>query len=260
MHYKRNKRWVLALFVLVAAVAISVFILSSNKKEGDVFVINPTKNNNPSLQFESGTTYLLGANTIETKPRNNEEETDNLTELLIKSYERRVSENEGLLFSDEDLSTSLQESIAKGLDVPWLTSEDIITSNDNSETSQIAYTELVDDALYKNFKEFEGETAITALQKFLEENNPDLLNYLIKAIPSHIDDLLTLRVPSLWASAHLQMLNIWQEKLAIYQAVVDMQSDQLKAYIALQQFTGVVQKDLDLQIILIQKYEELTQN
>ena len=118
----------------------------------------------------------------------------------------------------------------------------------------------MDDALYKNFKEFEGETAITALQKFLEENNPDLLNYLIKAIPSHIDDLLILEVPSLWASAHLQMLNIWQEKLAIYQAVVDMQSDPLKTYVALQQFTDVVQKDLDLQIILIQKYEELTQN
>ena len=260
MHYKRNKRRVLALFVLVAAVAMSVFILTPNRKEKDVFVINPTKNNNPSLQFESGATYLLGVSAIETKPRNSEEETDNLTELLIKSYERRVSENEGSLLSDEDLSANIQESIARGLNVPWLTSEDVITSNDNSEAGQVAYTEFVDDALYKNFKEFEGETAITALQKFLEENNPDLLNYLIKAIPSHIDDLLILEVPSLWASAHLQMLNIWQEKLAIYQAVVDMQSDPLKTYVALQQFTDVVQKDLDLQIILIQKYEELTQN
>ena len=260
MHYKRNKRWVLALFVLVAAVIVSISILTpSGEKKSDTSKDIAVRTNS-NLQFKSGGSNLLGNITENLTPRTKaQEKTGNLTEALIRSYIQSVAGNDGALPTTDEITSELQDNLSGDLEFTTFSIKDVITTDRNSQSDQIEYIESVGATLYENFKELEGENVITILQTFFENSDPTLINQFIKSIPLYIDDLLEINAPSLWADFHLQMLNVWQKKLVIYQAILDTESDPLKAYIALQELTDVLREDIDIQSILIQKYQEFTQ-
>lgn len=260
MHYKRNKRRVLALFVLVAAVIVSISILiPSDEKKSDA-PKDIAARTNSNLQFKSGGSNLLENITENLAPRTKaQEKAGNLTEALIRSYIQNVAGNDGSLPTADEITSGLQDNLNGNLKFPAFSIKDVVTTDRNSQADQIKYIELVGTALYENFKELEGENVITMLQDLFENSDPALVNQFIKSIPSYIDDLLRINTPSLWTSFHLQMLNMWQKKLVIYKALLNMESDQLKALIALQELNDVLQEDLDAQSILIQKYQEFTQ-
>jgi len=52
---------------------------------------------------------------------------------------------------------------------------------------------------------------------------------------NQIDDLLALKVPSQLSAWHLQNLNLWEKKLVVYKAILNLDTDPLKASLAIQQ-------------------------
>ena len=262
MHYKRNKRRVLALFVLVAAVIVSISILTpSDEKKSDTpkdIAVRTDSN----LQFKSGGSNLLGSITEDLTPRTRtQKETDNLTDVLIKSYLQKIYEKSDSLPPKEEVTAYLQGQLSGELpDIKKFTLSDIIISPDNSESNQINYLETLDALLRKRLSAFvdENVNVTLTLEGFFEDNDPTLINYLVKNIPLFIDDMLVLSAPELWKEAHLEFLNLWQEKLVTYNAVSNYQIDPLKAYLALQNISEIAEKDVNIQSVFIARYQELT--
>ena len=250
----------MASIIILAGLVVSVLIVNSQGDKIDergVSAIITNTNDNPSFQFESGVLKPKTATTPAVLELD-KKSSDNLTELLSQTFtENLLVSDQTSPLTEESVAQLLQEEVLQSLNYPLFYIKDIIVSINNSTENQIAYIESVDALLWKHFSKFENKGSITALAAFFQRNDPQLLNYLISATPSYLNDLLELEVPALWQESHIQMLNLWQEKLAIYQAVNNFQTDPLKAYVALQQLPSAIQKEQDIQLVINQFYEEL---
>ena len=81
---------------------------------------------------------------------------------------------------------------------------------------------------------------------------------MLETIPNFINDLLEIPAPNSMSAIHIEFLNLWQKKLTTYQAIKNMNTDPLMAYLALQQIPEIIQEDTNLQSVLIERYKELT--
>ncbi|HDY73244.1 MAG TPA: hypothetical protein ENH86_01575 [Candidatus Jorgensenbacteria bacterium] len=260
LYSMRNKRKIAAFVILLAGLAASVFIITPQKSKVDernASVVAARANDNPSFQFESGDLRPKTAK-VSITPELNEESSDNLTELLTLSFTNSLLESGGeVILSEEGVTQALQEATARPLDYPQFTTKDVVVSLDDSIENQIAYIKSLDTLLWEHFSEFEGENTVTALDAFFQEGDSRLLDSLINTIPAYLDDLLELETPGIWKELHVQVLNLWQEKLAIYQGVLSFKSDPAKTYVSLQLLPIAIQKEQDIQSIMNQFYEEL---
>ena len=256
-----NKAKIVALLILTSGLVVSLFILKTPaKNEG--LSLDPAfqKSNNPSLNFKSVLQFLnQNAN-----PEAGGEPSNNLTETLAALYASEIAKNiesngsfnENSLDPDDfDLSQILQGQTDL-LAIPKYGLKDVKISDDNSVRNQIAYLEGIDALLKENFGGFHKNLTI-AIDEFFNKKDPTSLSYLAEHIPGYLDGLLALPVPSLWQTVHLQILNLWQKKLFVYRAILDFNSDPLKAYAALQQIFPIAEEDINLQTVMIKRYEEL---
>ncbi|MBI4034244.1 MAG: hypothetical protein HY378_01710 [Candidatus Brennerbacteria bacterium] len=208
----------------------------------------------PSLQFESEKSarpsVLSGGQVSDNL------QTGNLTESLVQGYVGELLRNNlnapDLGFTEE----AIQEKIAEGITFTEFGLDDVKVLNDNSIKAQVAYMESIDALVRKNFSGL-NKNIVEALDDFLQRGDSSSLNYLTRNIPGYVGGLIALEAPPLWKVYHLQLLNLWQKKLATYQAILDLKNDPLKSYVAIQQIPDIVSEDLTLQAILIERYEEL---
>ena len=75
-----------------------------------------------------------------------------------------------------------------------------------------------------------------------------------------MSDLLALRVPTQLSAWHLQNLNLWEKKLVVYNAILDLNNDPLKATLAIQEINNVGQENEDLQNTLNNYVKKLAPN
>ncbi|MCP6720122.1 MAG: hypothetical protein KJI72_02220 [Patescibacteria group bacterium] len=266
-----SKIKIIAFTVILFGIGVSLLVTNSDSKPfGDFLTVSKFKENtNPSLQFKStpqsqanifGVYGGLGGGS-------ENQGTDNLTELVAQAYAKELLKNvergsgrveeRNLNIATPDLQQVLQEKIVQDFDFPKFNLKDIRISGDNSSENQITYMEAIDSLLRENFSGFKKDINI-ALEEFFKENNPQTIHYLTSHISDYINGLLELETPPQWQEYHLQYTNLWYKKLLMYQAVLNIQTDPLKTYVVIQTLPEIIQEDLDLQSILIQRYEELT--
>jgi len=258
-----NKRKKLALVILAAGIIISILIIIPRDAEKKSLAVSSKKSEgDPALSFKSSDNENLELNLPEKEKMREEDFTENtnFTEALADSYAKQLFGNntDGSLPSEEEMLTEFQRNLPQSLIYSTFKEKDVRVSSDNSEKNQVTYMEAVNEAMWNNFGEIQGENTSTAIEKLFEEDDSSIIEKLIKATPNYLDDLLQIEAPSAWKEFHLAILNVWQKKFTVYKAVVDYDSDPSKAYLALQELPDIIQRSQDLQLILIQRYNELT--
>lgn len=255
-----NKAKIFALLILTSGLVASLVILKTPGKNRPLTADSSFRgSDNPSLNFESVLQLIRGG-----ASQDSDGESNNFTENLAALYASKIvsnAETSGVLDSDSlDVENLELDQILRtggsALDIPAYKLSDIKISDDNSIRNQIAYLEGIDELLRENFGGFQKNLAI-ALDEFFTKKNPTSLKYLAEHIPGYLDGLLALPAPSLWQTVHLQILNLWQKKLVVYRAILDFDSDPLKAYLALNYVLPIAEEDINLQNVLVKRYEEL---
>lgn len=257
-----NKRKILALIILLAGVIISVSVVSSGDDGGKITTaISEALESNPALDFENSDKENSKLKIPGGSDGNSGGEDVNMTDSLAEAYSEILFQKiSGGIFPSEDdaVEELLKKNYLQSLTYKTFDEKDIKVSLNNSGANQIAYVEEVDRALWNNFGEIKNENTSTAINKFFENDDPSVLKKLIEVTPGYLDDLLQAEVPSTWKDFHLEMLNVWQKKLTVYEAIYDYESDPSKASLAVQDLPEIVRKSKDLQLIMVERYEELT--
>lgn len=176
----------------------------------------------------------------------------NLTDAMIQSYAQNILQmNNGFAgatpnatntvsFPSVDTMTSqLASSLDQTLPSKTFASSDVVVESDNSTSSDLAYLQAFSALSAENFSHFKYSLT-DVINQFISNNDPTLINQYISVINNEISGLLTIPVPSNLASWHLANLNLWEEKLTVFTAILNIQSDPLKAYIGLNDIDGLV--------------------
>jgi len=266
-----NAKKIIAGGVLVLGLTTSIFVMSDSRgkqlKKGGVFnVFTSAANKNPQLNFQltSRLNQAVSISNIIT----DEAKTNNLTELLAQNYLKDVfnkNAGNGTITKETPLKMptldtvgeNLQQITSQNINYRHFESEDIkILKGGSGKQQQKEFLESVDSILRKNFSWLKKDLGVL-LEETVKKNNPENLNKLIEAIPEFLNDLLELETPKSLEVVQLELLNLWQKKLAVYKAIADMKSDPLKGYIGLKEIPEIVEEDLNLQAVMINLYKEL---
>lgn len=264
-----KKRKFIALGIIIFGLLIFlVNVFSARSSDASPFLtIQKNSDVNPSLDFQAVTN---GTQTSGDAPKGIVSDASNMTDALARSYLQKIFDKNPNGIADGSSSqitlpsldlgqTSDQNAIDQALTFRAFTPKDLLVSQDNSNQAQLTYIENIDAALQKDFdKKFsKNYTALNVLDDFINNKDPKPLNSLVNSIPNFVNDLLQMRIPSSWQNYHLETLNLWQQKLVAYQNILNMDADPLRAYLTIQGITNLFQKDLDLQKIAFEKYQEL---
>lgn len=267
-----SKRRIAAIFILLTGFVFAFTTVLGEKQQKNsaslVSILPKEKFNNPSLDFKNPnqpkTVAAASAPEEFFDPENN-----NLTELLMRSYVNQIfSQNpEGIqsvggqtrlkIPSANTLGSSLDSALANQvLETPRFGRKDIKFTDDNQEAQKL-YIESLDRVLRKNFSWLKKDI-IQIVKNFTERGASQDLDRMIDTIPNFINDLLELPAPDSLSATHIELLNLWQKKLLIYQSIKNTNDDPLKAYLALQKIPEVIQEDTNLQSVLLERYKKLT--
>ncbi len=259
-----NKK-IIAFAIVTSGLLVSFFILKSPPPQRTDTTFLTTKSNNPNLDFK--TASLVPSKTPNLKfpsPPQNTNLTDKLGQAFIQAIigpsSKSVLSSDGvtdiIVPSQESVSKILQEQLSQGLSFSQFDRNDIRVSNKTSPADQLAYLETLNYLSKKNFANLKNNFVDMLDEWALKQNNEPLKEYLSR-IPEQVDDLLSLTVPSTLADFHLRNLNLWQKKLSVFTALINMNDDPLKTYLAVQEMPTIVDESLALQDFVEKKYEEL---
>ncbi len=266
-----SKQRIAAIFILLTGFAFALTTVLGEKQQKNsasfVSILPKEKQNSPNLNFKN-----LNQPTVVAAASQPEEfldlENGNLTEILARSYVDQIfNQNpEGIQAIDgqtrlkipsvNTLGSSLNDVLTNpALDFPSFERKDLKLTADNQK-SQKFYIESLDNALRKNFSWLKKDI-LQIIKNFMELGADQDLNRLIDTIPNFINDLLGLPVPDSVSATHIELLNLWQKKLLIYQSLKNKNDDPLKAYLALQKIPEIIQEDINLQSVLMERYKKL---
>lgn len=250
-----NKKTLIALLIFVSGVSASFFILAKktttvSKNDLVVLKTNPAQTGS---QFDFQRAALIDNLPPETlnNPLKETEQSQNFTENLAQAYAQKT-------LQENNINTKTAEKITqqvfdnnnfKEIIYPQLTEKDIKISDDNSLNAQIKYLRDFSAIGQKNFKSFNTPITTIIEQLIVSENQAPMKEYLAIA-QAQIKDLAQIATPSLWKTFHLQNLNLWQKKIAVYNALLNKTEDPLKAIIAFQIINSLRIENENLQTIL----------
>lgn len=258
----------LAAFVIVGlSVIVSFFIISSPKNSQKEGVASSflRSSNNPFLSFQSSNIKTQNPTiTQKISPLKTDNLTEELasiiTESIANSNPDGLKEGKKIIPPDpnllEEKTLQFKEKAAKFLGEDVFTEKDIIITDDNSKEAQLAYLKKLDETTKKNFTGFDKSFA-ELFNSWLETGDPSDVKTYTKIAAAQIKDLLAIRVPSLWKPFHLQNLNLWQKKLAAYQALLETKEDPVKAMVAFKVLPQLLTETVLLQETLQKKFIEL---
>ncbi len=154
------------------------------------------------------------------------------------------------------VNNALAKVLSSDLEYPTFTEKDIRVGSDNSTSSKMRYMNAISAVTQRNFGTFKIETT-KILSDLFQNNDAEPLAQYTNIIRSEIRDTLALEVPPQFVLWHLQDLNLWQKKLTLFTAVLNFNSDPLKAAVAVQQIKGVLQETASLQDTIQKQYKNL---
>ncbi len=265
-----KRRKIIAAIVLLGGVALFFIIIGSPaSSDRPLIVAKAGTGVDGSLNYASGTNSVTSggdqAGSAGTAVGNG-----NMTDSLIQSYAQNILQmNNGFTnatpnatntvsFPSVDaVSSQLANSLNQTVPSKIFTINDIAITSDNSTSSQLSYINAVGTLSRKNFAGFPNVTLASVIDKFVSQNDPSLINEYIAIINNEINGLLQLAVPSQLAAWHLENLNLWEEKLAVFTAIINMSDDPLKAAVALNEINDVAGKNQVLQNTINAKIDAL---
>lgn len=249
--------------IISSAIVLSgliLFLVIINLPSGTAPTASPANpnpadpNSNLGFQTEQGRNVVTNPTSDDQPPA----KTDNLTEQLAQKFSRTVLQiNNGFsngtssisLPNADSFSNAISDSLNQDLQFPAFGEKDIRIDPDNSSSSQIAYVNAVANVAKKNFAGFSMDIA-TIMNNFFNKNDSGGLAKYVGIAGKMASDLLALKVPARLSAWHLQNLNLWEKKIVVYQAILNMSSDPLKTSLALQQINNVGQENDILQNVL----------
>jgi len=258
MKLKATKK-IFAAMLILGSIITSVLIISSshnkNAKE-DFLKISANLNDiNPYLNFKTQTNNGLTETTPKTE---NKILTDNLTEQLLNNGPFNQNGKQSLIMpSQELLEKLLADQLAQDIKIDFYETTDLKISNDNSPKAIRTYLEAIDKISKKDLLTLK-KSSFAVFADFFDKKNQDSLYQYIDALSNYTTDLLKISVPSAWQAFHLELLNIEQKRIAVYQALANMDQDPVKALIAANELEKIDQAESDLAIVLKEKLKDLS--
>lgn len=263
-----KKRKTIALIIVLGGIAGFFLIINlSGKNDSGANTTNLTtpEGNNlvPSLRFETlSPTAFQNNNRLPIS-------SENLTESLIETYTQEIlKRNESgpqvvdnkpaMIMPSEELTSEILINYLnqQKIDFKEFALADIKTDSDTSAKKQKEYLKKIYEITQNNFSDLKysyGEAVI----EILKNNNPRFLQNYISRMGKGMTDLKDIAVPTNWKLFHLQYLNLQQKKLTIYSAIANLNNDPLKALIAVNQLTDLLEEEENLTLILTDKASDL---
>ncbi len=255
-----KRRKIIAAIVLLGGAALFfVIINASSSSNAPLVTAKAGGGTDGSLDYTASAGRGVVSSGSNGNGRSGGGATDNLTDILTQNYAQTVLQmNNGFAGATPDatntisfpsvdtMASTIAGSLNQNLPYQSFTAKDISVATDNSTSSQLAYIEAFSALSAKNFSGFKASLS-DAIDQFVSDNDPTLLLQYVAIIRSEVSGLLPLTVPSQMAAWHLENLNLWEKKLSAYTAILNMQNDPLKAYIALNEIDGLVGETQTLQ-------------
>ncbi len=270
-NYMKKRKIISAVIVLSGFVLFAMIVSMPDKKDREA----ADKNGVSGTGDVSGLGFQVNQNrNLVTNPTNaggSAPTTDNLTDSLARGLSQNILQmNEGFdsgqgtstikIPSSDSFSEMIDQSIGEqNLRIPVFSQKDIRIGSDNSTNAQIAYMESLNDITKKNFAGF-NTPILTVLNNFFERIDSDALAKYVSIAESEVGDLLALKVPQQLSAWHLQNLNLWGKKLVVYKAILDLNTDPLKASLAIQEIGGIGQENDNLQNLINEFAKKLPGN
>lgn len=216
-----------------------------------------------AVGLDSGLQYQVNQNrNIVTNPAPTGEtsaDANNLTDQLAQTLSQNILQANGSVTSNgtstirlpssDYMSNALDASMNQGLQFPIFTDKDIRVGKDNSVGAQLAYINNLGKVTDNNFSGF--KVSVTdMLDNFFKQNNSAPLAKYVDIAGNQVNGLLALEVPEQMKVWHIQNLNLWEKKLVVYRAILNFDSDPLKAVLAAKEVDNVITETNDLQKVL----------
>ena len=252
-----DPRKIISALILIAGVGTAVYLGSetSEKTSKEKFLasIEAIKNKDPLLAYEkslstdssepsravSGKTPDQTGGDLAT----NNNLTDNLAKLYLEEIAKRNPTLAGAetltLPSESSLDELVAAQITQGIKSKTYTRKDIRISEVSGLSAERVYLESFAATTQKNFKNVSRglDSMIGAL---FEKKNQGPLRKYVEAASAEIADLLALETPKTLVGLHLEILNLWQKKISVYDALLDSENDPLRSYLALQSIESII--------------------
>lgn len=153
---------------------------------------------------------------------------DNLAKGFVESNPSGIEEGGEIAVPD---SQTLLDQIAAEQDknfdsALFVTKKDLKISADNSQKNILSYYESYKEAISK----YADKMNMAAnLEMFIDTNNPDYLKLIPDYLQNIIDDLRALKVPSDLSLLHQDAINLFISEKGIFESLVNVSDDPLKA-------------------------------
>ncbi len=208
--------------------------------------------------------FLKGAGSVT-------DQSGNVTEQIVEVYNQevvRLNQNiagknpsvAAIKLPDADyVEKMLQEPTNEELRIQEFTENDLKIIKNPTEREIDGYLESFFEAVAKNKKIF-NVPYVTAVAKATDDKNNTDLKKHVEAAREIINDFLRLNVPEKLKFFHLKNLNIWQTRVEIGEAILNNESDPIKAIMAVNSVEILTNKENALMDAMNELVEYLEKN
>lgn len=234
-------RKTVAILVLIGGVLASFLIARSGSPSGDGnerLSLSSAGGNDPSFAFSESDASSSGSSD------------QNLTEQVVQRYGEEALKLNPPGTSQQSIAlpseATLDNIIADALQAPFsfttVSVRDIRTSTHADKSSVIAYLDAISAAEHERFGSL-SDSLVTAVARFVADGTREPLAKERDATAAYIDDLLTIPVPVPLSIFQVELVNLWNKRLAIANAILTNEDDPFKATVAMDALSNLASED-----------------
>lgn len=263
----------IGIFVMAGAIVLAGFLLfsPSNKpvsKNNQAGAVNPTaepfqlEKDTEKLGINSNTPDLSGLlsnlNSSGTDKNLTENFAETLNQGLIQANGQNFDPAQGVKTPGQEFvwNQFLQQIQNKNLfDQGNLDLKELNIDSDNSKEKVKDYFSALTEIL-QNYRSQDLNSLTKSLEAFTESQDPNYLLPVLNSYDQLVQQLKKLKVPSDWASLHLELVNLIGAEREIFASFANYQEDPLKAIIASESFSSLSERELNLFLKIGEKLEK----
>ncbi|MDO8557138.1 MAG: hypothetical protein Q7R98_01605 [Candidatus Jorgensenbacteria bacterium] len=245
----QNRRFVIAIFIVLIGAGISFWIVNSKSKTGNVAsLFEIIRSGVDSGRF--ATSSVVATNTDSAVQQN----PNSITERVIQRYQQEIfnankfgvgTSSPITVPNEATLGNIISDELSRGIAIKHYETKDIKISNDFSKEAALAYLKNIQNTYIKNFHGQDDQYLAMVADAVINQSAEKLQGYLTTT-SDQITDLLAITAPPNLASFHLDFINAWNERYELGKAVLDGNQDSLKPLAALQGLSDAVNNEEQL--------------
>lgn len=242
-----NKVKSLILFLLLVAIIFSiVFFFVPRKNSNDLFSVQNNSDTDNRFGFSRDTEEFL-------KSINEKNNSENYTDNLIAKYGMQIAannpdgpQNDKVVVPSHDyFETMIAEELQRGILYPIVSESDIRKGTSDSREALTIYLKKI-------------TTIITQANSVVKTTDIQIqAQKTAETLKKATQELLAVEVPPSWISTHLQLLNFYQKKMTLFEAISALETDPLKGLLALEELKKIQIEELSLTQTLQKKINEV---